>query len=108
MVVTPSGKRLPGNPKLARGPWAVTDHRNSLEQVVLNDPEPGEYRIQILAYNTSYENRGSASSWRASSPPTYCPSRPLRKHHGSMATGIERDVVVTRSTCSDARVFRTA
>jgi len=58
VVVTPSGKRLPGNPNLTRGPWAKTDHRNNLEQVIINDPEPGEYRLQVLAYNTLYENQG--------------------------------------------------
>ncbi|MGH8884665.1 MAG: hypothetical protein ACRDYX_05735, partial [Egibacteraceae bacterium] len=58
IVVTPSGKRLPGNPNMARGPWAKTDHRNNLEQVIVDGPEPGEYRLQILAYNTLYENQG--------------------------------------------------
>ncbi len=58
VVVTPSGKRLPGNPNLARGPWAKSDHRNNVEQVIVDDPEPGEYRLQILAYNTLYENQG--------------------------------------------------
>lgn len=58
IVVTPSGTRVPGNPNMARGPWAKTDHRNNLEQVVIDDPEPGEYRIQVLAYNTIYENQG--------------------------------------------------
>jgi serine protease AprX len=58
VVLTPSGKRLPGNPSLARGPWAKTDHRNNLEQVIVDDPEPGEYRLQVLAYNTLYEDQG--------------------------------------------------
>jgi serine protease AprX len=58
VVVTPSGQRFVGNPHLARGPWAKTDHRNNLEHVIMDDPEPGEYRLQVLAYNTSYENQG--------------------------------------------------
>ncbi len=58
LVVTPSGRRLPGNPDMARGPWAKTDHRNNLEQVIVADPEPGEHRLWVLAYNTLYENQG--------------------------------------------------
>jgi serine protease AprX len=62
VVVTPGGQRLMGNPNMARGPWAKSDHRNNLEQVVLAEPEAGEYRIQVLAYNTPYEKENQGFS----------------------------------------------
>jgi subtilisin family serine protease len=60
VLVTPSGQRIPGNPGLARGPWAKTDHRNNVEQIVLDAPEAGQYRIAVLAYNTLFEPQGFA------------------------------------------------
>jgi hypothetical protein len=60
VVVTPSGKRIPGNPGLARGPWARTDHRNNVEQIVVPAPEAGEHRVIVLAYNTLFEPQGFA------------------------------------------------
>ncbi|HET9209762.1 MAG TPA: S8 family serine peptidase [Thermoanaerobaculia bacterium] len=58
VVVSPAGKRLPGNPRLVRVPGQKSDHFNNLQQVVVEEPEPGEYVIQILAYNTLYEAQG--------------------------------------------------
>jgi hypothetical protein len=58
VVVSPSGKRQPGNPKLVRVPGQKSDHFNNLQQVIVEDPEPGEHRIQILAYNTLFEPQG--------------------------------------------------
>jgi serine protease AprX len=58
VVVSPSGRRQPGNPKLVRAPGQKSDHFNNLQQVVVEEPEPGEYLIQILAYNTLYEAQG--------------------------------------------------
>ncbi|HEY3568177.1 MAG TPA: S8 family serine peptidase [Thermoanaerobaculia bacterium] len=58
VVVSPAGKRLPGNPRLVRAPGQKSDHFNNLQQVVVEEPEPGGYVIQILAYNTLYEAQG--------------------------------------------------
>ncbi len=58
VVVPPSGKRQAGNPKLVRVPGQKSDHFNNLQQVIVQEPEAGEYQIQILAYNTLYENQG--------------------------------------------------
>jgi serine protease AprX len=58
VVVPPTAKRLPGNPKLVRVPGQKSDHFNNLQQVIVDPPEPGEYQIQILAYNTLYEAQG--------------------------------------------------
>jgi serine protease AprX len=58
VVVSPAAKRLPGNPKLVRAPGQKSDHFNNLQQVVVEEPEAGEYLIQILAYNTLFEAQG--------------------------------------------------
>jgi serine protease AprX len=58
VVLPPRAKRLPGNPRLVRAPGQKSDHFNNLQQVVVEEPEPGEYQIQILAYNTLYEAQG--------------------------------------------------
>ncbi len=58
VVVPPSGKRQAGNPKLVRVPGQKSDHFNNLQQVIVQEPEAGEYQIQILAYNTLYESQG--------------------------------------------------
>jgi hypothetical protein len=58
VVVSPTGKRLPGNPKLVRVPGQKSDHFNNLQQVIVEDPEPGEHRVLILAYNTLFEAQG--------------------------------------------------
>lgn len=58
VVVSPSARRLPGNPRLVRAPGQKSDHFNNLQQVVVEEPEPGGYVIQILAYNTLYEAQG--------------------------------------------------
>ncbi|HSK76417.1 MAG TPA: S8 family serine peptidase [Thermoanaerobaculia bacterium] len=58
VVLGPDGKRKPGNPDLVRVPGQKSDHFNNLQQVTLEDPQPGEYRIQVLAYNTLFEAQG--------------------------------------------------
>jgi len=60
VIVTPSGARLLGNPNLTRGPWAKTDHRNNVEQIIVAQPEPGVYQVNVIAYNTLFENQGFA------------------------------------------------
>lgn len=58
VVLGPDGKRKLGNPDLVRVPGQKADHFNNLQQVTVEDPQPGEYRIQILAYNTLFEAQG--------------------------------------------------
>jgi serine protease AprX len=58
VILGPDGKRKPGNPDLVRVPGQKSDHFNNLQQVTLEAPQPGEYRIQILAYNTLFEAQG--------------------------------------------------
>ena len=58
VVLGPDGKRKLGNPNLVRVPGQKADHFNNLQQVTVEDPQPGEYRIQILAYNTLFEAQG--------------------------------------------------
>lgn len=58
VVLGPDGKRKLGNPNLFRVPGQKADHFNNLQQVTVEDPQPGEYRIQILAYNTLFEAQG--------------------------------------------------
>lgn len=58
VILGPDGKRKLGNPDLVRVPGQKADHFNNLQQVTVEDPQPGEYRIQILAYNTLFEAQG--------------------------------------------------
>jgi serine protease AprX len=58
VVLGPDGKRKSGNPDLVRVPGQKSDHFNNLQQVTVEDPQPGEYRIQLLAYNTLFEAQG--------------------------------------------------
>jgi hypothetical protein len=60
LVVTfPDGKKkLVGNHLLKRLSAFPTDHRNNVEQVIIEKPEAGNYTINVLAYNTPFEDQG--------------------------------------------------
>lgn len=58
MILAPGGQRLVGNPTLKRPSFQANDRRNNVEQIVVENPEPGPYRIHVLAYNTPFEDQG--------------------------------------------------
>jgi len=58
VLVLPDGSRRAGNPGLTRVPGQKSDHFNNLQQIVIDAPAAGSYRLQVLAYNTLYEAQG--------------------------------------------------
>lgn len=58
VLVLPDGTRRAGNPDLTRVPGQKSDHFNNLQQIVVEAPAAGTYRLQVLAYNTLYEAQG--------------------------------------------------
>jgi serine protease AprX len=58
MTMPDGKKKAVGNHFLARHPAFQTDHRNNVEQILIADPEPGFYTINVLAYNTPFEDQG--------------------------------------------------
>jgi len=58
IITLPGGKKMVGNHFLKRISAFPTDHRNNVEQVFIDAPEPGDYTINVLAYNTPFEDQG--------------------------------------------------
>ncbi len=60
IVTRPDGKKVVGNHFLKRISAFPTDHRNNVEQVYIKDADlqPGNYTINVLAYNTPFEDQG--------------------------------------------------
>lgn len=57
-VVKPDGQKVYGNHRMQRPSWAPLDRHNNIQQVVIEDPQPGIYVVYVLAYNTPFENQG--------------------------------------------------
>jgi serine protease AprX len=58
-VVTPGGTQLLGNADWPKPvPTHKRDHTNNVEQVVIEAPETGEYRILVVAFETWKETQG--------------------------------------------------
>ncbi len=58
IVTKPDGKKIVGNHFLKRLSAFPTDHRNNVEQVIIDAPDAGTYTIYVLAYNTPFEDQG--------------------------------------------------
>ncbi len=57
-VKDPNGKIYIGNAGLIKPPWAMGDRKNNVEQVVIENPLDGLYRLLVVAYNTPFEYQG--------------------------------------------------
>lgn len=58
ILITPGAKKIVGNHFLKRLSAFPTDHRNNVEQVIVEEPEAGTYTVSVLAYNTPFEDQG--------------------------------------------------
>ncbi|HEX8000791.1 MAG TPA: S8 family serine peptidase [Pyrinomonadaceae bacterium] len=60
VVTRPNGKKIVGNHFLKRLSAFPNDRRNNVEQIHIKDAdlEPGTYVINVLAYNTPFEDQG--------------------------------------------------
>ena len=58
VVVSPAGKKFLGNQGLVRPPGQKADHWNNVQRVQIEDPEPGVWSVNVLAYNTLFEPQG--------------------------------------------------
>ncbi|HYC96414.1 S8 family serine peptidase [Brevundimonas sp.] len=52
VVISPSRKSYIGNAGIVRPAWQGTDRSNNVEKVRVDDPETGEWRVQVHARNT--------------------------------------------------------
>jgi serine protease AprX len=66
-VTAPDGARYHGNNGLLEGnisqPGGTPDRLNNVENVFLDDPQPGVYRVQVSAHRVGWGQRAASSPW---------------------------------------------